>query len=94
LAFDDGDPSEIDIKLFKAGIFTHLHTGLTLVVHSGNNIKAVQLQMVLLKEYEVHASAWVWIHANKINDEQPLIDLAGQGAWISLDGVNMSYIQN
>ena len=29
LAFDDGVPSSIDLKLFEAGVITHQHTGLT-----------------------------------------------------------------
>ena len=42
LAFDDDmQLSDIDKKLFKAGILAHLNTGLTLVVHTGKNIEAV-----------------------------------------------------
>ena len=88
LAFDNGEPSEIDIKLFKAGILTHLATGLTIAVHTGNNPKAASQQLQLLKEYNVDASAWIWVHANKIENQNLLIDAASQGAWISLDGVN------
>ena len=91
LAFDDDmPPSNIDKKLFEAGILAHLSTGLTLAVHTGKNIEAVKLQTELLNEYNIHPSAWIWTHANKIEDDNILIDLATKGAWISLDGVNDS----
>ncbi len=93
LAFDDGEPSEIDIKLFKAGILTHLETGLTIVVHTGNNAKAVDKQLNLLQKYRVGPNAWVWVHANKVEDGQLLIAAAKKGAWISLDGFNASNIK-
>lgn len=91
LAFDDGmPPSNIDKKLFEAGILTHLSTGLTLAVHTGKNMEAVELQAQLLSEYKIHSSAWIWTHANKVEDDKILIDFASKGAWISLDGVNRS----
>ncbi len=92
LAFDDGDPSPIDTKLFEAGILTHLATGLTLVVHTGNNVLAAKKQLSLLDEKKVSPSAWVWAHANKLNELPILIEAANKGAWISLDGVNDSNI--
>lgn len=91
LAFDDDKlPSEIDKKLFEAGILTHLKTGLTLAVHTGKNIDAVRFQSELLNTYKVHPSAWIWTHANKIEDDVILIEFASKGAWISLDGVKES----
>ena len=93
LAFDDGmPPSNIDEKLFEAGILTHLSTGLTLAVHTGKNMEAVQLQAELLNEYNIHPSAWIWTHANKVENDNILVDFASKGAWISLDGVNQSNI--
>jgi phosphotriesterase-related protein len=90
LAFDNGSPSDIDKKLFTAGVVTHLGTGMTLAVHTGDNLEAVNLQMEILKKFDVHPSAWVWVHANKCEDDKLLIDVASKGAWISLDGVNES----
>ncbi len=92
LAFDNGAPSEIDVKLFVAGILTHLSTGLTIAVHTGDNPLAAAKQLELLKEYEVSPEAWVWVHANKVKNEQLLIDAAKKGAWISLDGVKEANI--
>ena len=91
LAFDDDTaPSNIDKKLFEAGVLTHLKTGLTLAVHTGNNIDAVEWQIKLLDKYGIHPSAWIWTHANKVQYDDILIDKAEEGAWISLDGVKES----
>lgn len=92
LAFDNGVPSDIDVKLFKAGILTHQVTGLTMAVHTGNNPAAVNTQLELLKEYKVSPSAWVWVHANKVEDISLLEETARAGAWISLDGVKASNV--
>ncbi|WP_422083725.1 hypothetical protein [Ulvibacterium sp.] len=92
LAFDEGIPSPIDIKLFTAGLLTHLSTGLTLAVHTGDNPEAVNQQLQLLEEYKVSSSAWIWVHANKVSDIDILLKTASKGAWISLDGVNTSNI--
>jgi phosphotriesterase-related protein len=93
LAFDDGIPSEIDKKLFTAGILTHLSTGLTLAVHTGNNPEAVSAQLKLLAQYNVSPDAWVWVHAHLVEDVQLLLNAASAGAWISLDGAKESNVQ-
>ncbi|MGB7395883.1 MAG: phosphotriesterase [Pricia sp.] len=93
LAFDDGrPPSDIDKKLFEAGMLTHLRTGLTLAVHTGKNMEALELQMRLLNEKGIHPSALIWTHANKVENDTVLIDRAAQGVWISLDGVKQSNV--
>ena len=93
LAFDDDTPpSHIDKKLFEAGLITHLETGLTLAVHTGKNIEAVKWQTKLLDKYNIHPSAWIWTHANKVEQDDILIDMANEGAWISLDGVKESNV--
>ena len=92
LAFDEGPPSEIDLKLFEAGILTHLATGLTLAVHTGDNTEAVNAQLRLLEQYGVCPGAWVWVHAHWTEDVDYLVQTAAKGAWISLDGANSSNI--
>ena len=84
LAFDKG-ASEIDLKLFTAGILTHLSTGLTMVVHTENNLQAVGKQLELLDKHEVSPAAWVWVHASKMDDVDFLVETALRGGWISLD---------
>lgn len=92
LAFDDGPPSDIDRKLFEAGLLAHLDTGLSIAVHTGSNTDAIQLQLELLDEYGVHPSAWIWTHANWHEDFELLLDVADRGAWISMDGVKSENI--
>jgi predicted metal-dependent phosphotriesterase family hydrolase len=92
LAFDDGPPSDIDRKLFKAGLLTHLATGLSIAVHTGSNPDALQLQLELLDEYGVHPGAWIWTHANWHDDFELVMEVAQRGAWISMDGVNSENI--
>jgi predicted metal-dependent phosphotriesterase family hydrolase len=93
LAFDDGMPSEIDKKLFTAGILTHLNTGLTLAVHTGNNPEAVTAQLELLSQHRVRPDAWVWVHAHLVENVQLLLNAASLGAWISLDGAKESNVE-
>lgn len=94
LAFDDGEPSAIDIKLFTAGLLTHKATGLPLQVHTSINIAAAKKQLELLKKYQLYPSAWIWAHAHLSTDLNFLIKTAASGAWISLDGVKESTINN
>ncbi|MDR9363787.1 MAG: hypothetical protein RI575_00490 [Balneolaceae bacterium] len=94
LAFDDGTPSDIDKKLFEAGIMAHLETGLTLAVHTADNPEAVDTQLSLLQQFDVSPEAWIWTHAHTSNDLNLLIETAQKGAWISLDRVNSSNIQS
>ena len=93
LAFNEGTPSEIEKKLFEAGVLTHLQTGLTLAVHTGNNPEAVETQLRILEEHGVSPEAWVWVHAHWDADIDLLIETALKGAWISLDGANEGNIE-
>ena len=94
LAFDNGTPSTIDLKLFEAGIQTHIATDLTLAVHTGNNPEAAQKQMDLLEKYNVELSNWIWVHAHKVTEDKILINAAKKGAWISLDGYKSENLQD
>lgn len=93
LAFDKGKPSDIDLKLFEAGILTHLQTGLTIAVHTSSNIEAAMAQLSLLEEYKVSPKAWIWVHAQKVEDVDLLINTAKKGAWISFDNVKDSNLE-
>jgi len=90
LAFDEGTPSKIDIKLFTAGILTHLKTGLSMAVHTGNNPEAINLQLKLLKENGADPSALILVHAQQVVNMELLFRAASDGAWISLDGAKAS----
>ncbi len=84
LAFDKG-ASEIDTKLFTAGILTHLSTGLSMAVHTENNLEAAAKMLQLLDKYEVDPSVCVWVHASKVEDLDFLTEAATKGIWLSLD---------
>ncbi|MES2775605.1 MAG: phosphotriesterase [Bacteroidota bacterium] len=94
LAFDNGHPSDMDLKLFTAGVLTYKKTGLTLVVHTGNNIEAINEMMHILIEQNVQPNAVVWAHANKVESLEVLTNTALQGVWISLDGVKESSVDD
>ncbi len=94
LAFDEGKPSKLDLKLLEAGAITSKATGLTMAVHTGDNKAAVNAQVKLLEKQNLSLSAWVWVHADKSEEIDYQISLAKKGAWISLDGVKANNINN
>lgn len=87
LAVDDSPVSDIDKKLIIAGAKTHLKTGLTMQVHTGNNPEAAEVQLKIIKDEGVSPEAWIWTHAHNLPEAEPLIEAAQEGAWISLDGI-------
>ncbi|WP_168797480.1 phosphotriesterase family protein [Neolewinella litorea] len=93
-AVDAGPLSPIDAKLVRAAALTHRATGLSLAIHTGDNPGAARQQLDILAEEGVSPEAWTWTHAQNVSDPAPLIDAAGRGAWISLDGVNTPYFQD
>lgn len=73
-------------KIVQAAAITHLETGLTIVSHTSGDEPALE-QVLLLKEEGISPSAWVWTHAQSGSLEGN-IQIASEGAWISLDNVN------
>ena len=86
IGVDAGPLSEIDGKLVEAGARCHLDTGLTLAVHTGDGVAAVQIVEVLRRN-GVSPEAYVWVHAQNETDRATLTWAAQQGAWVELDGV-------
>lgn len=87
LGINAGPPTEVDRKLVSAAALTHQQTGMTIVLHAGDNADAVNEARGLLADQEVGASALVWTHANQARDTAALLEAARQGLWISLDGI-------
>lgn len=81
--------SDMHQKLIRAAGLTHKQTGLTIASHTGPYIPASQ-QVALLKEIGVHPSAFIWVHAQNENNMENYLQLAREGAWISLDGIQPS----
>lgn len=86
IGMDSGPPIGVNAKLVRAAARTHLHSGLTIAVHTGDGASALG-QLEILREEGVDPSAWVWVHAQ--NEQDPAIHLraAEQGGWIEFDGV-------
>lgn len=74
-------------KIIEAAAITHLATGLTIGVHTGNG-EAAKEQLEILKSRGVSPAARIWIHAQNEENKQYHSDAARQGSWISFDGVN------
>lgn len=86
IGVDNGPLSDIDKKLVRAAARTHLKTGLTIAVHTGPGLPAME-ELAVLAEEGVHPSAWIWVHAQSEKDTEYHVRAAEQGAWIEFDGV-------
>lgn len=85
--------SQLHQKLILAAGLTHKQTGLTIASHTGPFLPAKQ-QVALLKANGVHPSAFIWVHAQNERDKENYSLLAAEGAWISLDGIQPSNLQD
>jgi len=83
---DNGPLTPAQRKTIEAAAITHLATGLTIGVHTGNGKAAVE-EMEILKSKGVALSAYIWIHAQNEKDPSFHFAAAKEGAWISFDGV-------
>jgi predicted metal-dependent phosphotriesterase family hydrolase len=87
IGVDSGPLSAIDRKLVEAGALTHLATGLTLAIHTGDGRAALEI-LGALAGLGVAAEAYVWVHAQSEPDRATRAWAAQQGAWVELDGVS------
>jgi len=87
LGFNGGTLSDVERKLIRAGAAAHRDTGLTIGAHTGMAVAAYE-ELAELESARVHASAWIWIHAQNEPDPSKYDEAAKRGAWISLDGVS------
>jgi predicted metal-dependent phosphotriesterase family hydrolase len=83
---DNGPLTPAQRKTIEAAAITHLTTGLTIGVHTGNGAAAVE-EMEILKAKGASLAAYIWIHAQNEKDASFHIAAAKQGAWISFDAV-------
>lgn len=84
---DTAPLTNAQVKIITAAAITHLQTGLTVAVHTGNGAAAKQ-QLDILRENGVAPSARIWVHAQNEKDTAYHIEAARKGSWISFDGVN------
>lgn len=88
----DGPLSDLHQKLVRAAAITHLATGMTIVSHTPGDEPALEQAELLMAE-GVSRSAWVWTHAQAGSLEMQM-QLARDGAWISLDNFNYNPIRS
>lgn len=79
--------SDMQHKLVEAAALTHLSTGLTFGIHTGDGQAAME-ELKIIKAVGVKPEAWVWIHAQNENNRSIHTGIARQGGWISFDGFN------
>jgi predicted metal-dependent phosphotriesterase family hydrolase len=79
--------SAVQQKLIQDAALTHLATGLTIGVHTGNGAAAME-ELRILKGAGVSAAAWMWIHAQNESDHTIHIRVAKSGGWVSFDGLS------
>lgn len=91
-AVDGEGFSDIDRKLVRAAALTHRESGLTLAVHTSGNVQAAQGQLTILREESVSPEAWIWVHAQNVDDLDALSSAAERGAWIEFDGIRVDTI--
>lgn len=90
IGVDSGPLSPIDLKLIQTAAQTHLHSGLTIAAHTSNSPDAAFDQLQALKDAGVHSSAWIWVHANNVKENDALLYAARAGAWLEFDGIRES----
>jgi predicted metal-dependent phosphotriesterase family hydrolase len=88
--------SAVQQKIVAAAAETHAQTGLTLAIHTGDG-KAALEEMKIIHNHGVHASAWIWVHAQSEENRKIHLEVASAGGWVSFDGYSKSqdekYIQ-
>jgi len=89
---DKGPLTPMQRKLIQAAAITHLSTGLTIAVHSGNGDAAFE-QLEILKEQGVSPSARIWVHAQNETNKEMHIRAGKLKTWVSFDGVNLDTLQ-
>lgn len=93
-AVDGEGLSGIDRKLVRAAARTHAESGLTIAVHTSDNVDGARQQLAILEDEGISPSAWIWVHAQNVSDLDALAEAAEQGAWIEFDGIGPDTIQH
>lgn len=86
IGVDAGPLSAIDAKLVEAAAIAHHATGMAIHAHT-SDAAAGLAELAILEERGVPLDAFVWVHAQIVDDVDVLARIAQRGAWIELDGV-------
>lgn len=84
--------SAVQQKLIEAAVLTHLSTGLTFGVHTGDGVAALE-ELKIIKAMGVSPGAWIWIHAQNEKNRSIHIQIAKEGGWVSFDGLSDDSVQ-
>ncbi len=87
LGADAGPLTEEQKKIMKAGAITHLQTGLTIAVHSGDGNAAREALEIFTAE-GLAPEAFVWVHAQNEKNFDVYKEMANKGVWVEFDGVS------
>jgi phosphotriesterase-related protein len=74
-------------KIIEAAALTHMATGLTIAIHTGDG-EAAKEQLRILAKQGVSPQARIWVHAQNETDKIYHIEAAREKSWISFDGIN------
>lgn len=89
---DKGPLTPMQRKLVQAAGITHLATGLTIAIHTGDGAAAFE-QTDILKNLGVSPAARIWVHAQSEPDKGMHIRAGKHKGWLSFDGVNPNTLQ-
>jgi phosphotriesterase-related protein len=84
---DGGPLRPIYKKVLTAVAAAHLQTGLTISVHTGDGVAAMEW-MDLFQKNGVPPNAFRWVHAQSEKDKQLHLRAAKMGTWLEFDGIN------
>jgi phosphotriesterase-related protein len=87
LGSDRGPLTDKQKKAVHAAALTHLKTGMTIAIHTGDGAAAKE-ELEIITSHGVAPDAFIWVHAQNEDDSTMFVDLARQGAWIELDGLH------
>jgi len=79
-------------KMVEAAAITHLATGLTIAIHTGDG-KASMEELRIIESKGVSPEARIWVHAQNEKDMQFHFEAAKRKSWVSFDGVNPKTIK-
>lgn len=88
LGTERGPLSPLHAQLVRAAARVHKESGLTICIHTGDGVAALD-ELRILGEQGVAPAAFVWVHAQ--NDAGPVqMEVAQRGGWVSLDGYSLA----
>jgi len=85
--------SAVQAKMVEAAALTHLATGLTMGIHTGDGQAAME-ELRIIQSKGISAEAWIWIHAQNEKNRELHFRAAKAGGWVSFDGVHAESISS